>query len=343
MEGIKKVDVKIRRVDRASELDLLRFLAALLVLLYHYATQINPSTQAFIYPGLNSVFKYGFFGVEIFFMISGFVILLSALNKTPKQFILARMIRLYPAFWICVTLTALFSLLGAKEQMVTWGQYFANLTMLSHFFGIPDVDGAYWTLYVELRFYFLVFLIILLKKTQNIEPILGGWMLLTLLAIYLNQPAFFRFFLLTNWSPYFIAGALFFLIWQKGSSYVRIFGLFVCWFIAILTTLERAALEPAVVSKPIVVLLVSVLFIIFGVISSRRISSRFSKPWIFILGGVSYPLYLLHQNIGHLLYRLGISELHPWILLIGVSAFIMLLAYGVYRFERLLNSKMKNK
>lgn len=59
------------------------------------------------YPLLAQPAKYGYLGVELFFMISGFVILMTASNNSLKRFFISRAVRLYPAFWVCCTITFL--------------------------------------------------------------------------------------------------------------------------------------------------------------------------------------------------------------------------------------------
>src|SRR5688572_29637953 len=87
--------------DRIAELDLLRFLAAAAVVLFH-ATDWPTQTNL-----LRAAATFGFMGVPLFFMISGFVILMTAQNRSGLQFVNSRIARLYPSFWICVLLSAL--------------------------------------------------------------------------------------------------------------------------------------------------------------------------------------------------------------------------------------------
>ena len=86
---------------RVNEIDLLRFFAALAVAFYHYAFRGYAANNLSImpYPLLEPIAKYGFLGVELFFMISGFVILMTAASGSLKGFIVSRIVRLYPAVW----------------------------------------------------------------------------------------------------------------------------------------------------------------------------------------------------------------------------------------------------
>ncbi len=93
--------------SRVSELDLLRFFAAFSVLLYHYTFRGYAAGDMSImpYPLLAPISKYGYLGVDLFFLISGFVILMSASSGSLKRFAISRIVRLYPAFWVCCTVT----------------------------------------------------------------------------------------------------------------------------------------------------------------------------------------------------------------------------------------------
>jgi len=205
--------------DRYYELDFFRFFAAFSVVLYHYtfyryATKTLPIVE---YPVLGAVFKYGYLGVDLFFMISGFVILLTALNKDLKGFIVSRVIRIYPAFWVSVTLTALVVLLlddgASKLKLIT---YFANLPLIFGYFGIQLVDGVYWTLLLELNFYLLIGLMVFFKVEHKAIHFIFLWMVISIIHPYVGLPAFWVNFLILKWSSYFIAGAIFFLVRRDG-------------------------------------------------------------------------------------------------------------------------------
>src|ERR1700679_1685854 len=85
---------------RLLELDCLRGIAVTLVITFHFT--LNE-------PNLRRYFRFDCAGVELFFMISGFVIFLTIEKTTNyKDFLLSRFSRLFPAYWTCVTLTTLF-------------------------------------------------------------------------------------------------------------------------------------------------------------------------------------------------------------------------------------------
>ena len=145
--------------DRVTEIDLLRIIAALAVVFFHYTFRGYAAGDLSImpYPLLAPIAKYGYYGVDLFFMLSGFVILMTASNGSITKFVASRIARLFPAFWICCTITFVAILLiGGKHFSASLSQYLINMTMLNGFFDVPSIDGVYWTLFVEIKFYFLV-------------------------------------------------------------------------------------------------------------------------------------------------------------------------------------------
>jgi peptidoglycan/LPS O-acetylase OafA/YrhL len=115
----------LNQKSRVNEVDLLRFLAVIGVVFFHYAFRgyASEGMTTMPYP-LAPIAKYGYFGVHLFFIISGFVIMLSASSGNLRNFIISRIVRLYPAFWICCTITFLFVLImGAPRYTASFSQH----------------------------------------------------------------------------------------------------------------------------------------------------------------------------------------------------------------------------
>lgn len=125
---------------RFYEIDLLRFIAAISVVFFHYTYRgyaaDNYSPIPFLEIGHFT--RYGYLGVQLFFVVSGYVILLSVQGKTLRQFFLSRITRLYPAFWVAVTLTFLVKHFFTDTTMppvlhAGVGQYVFSMTMFQEF------------------------------------------------------------------------------------------------------------------------------------------------------------------------------------------------------------------
>lgn len=138
---------------RLTELDALRGIGALCVLVFHYSTRFHelfPQAEhvPFSFPGGN-------YRVLLFFTISGFAIFFTLDRiRNVADFVVNRFARLYPAYIVAMLLTLSIEYLGhVYALLVGPGAILANLTMLQGFAFIPEVDGAYWTLTVEIAFY----------------------------------------------------------------------------------------------------------------------------------------------------------------------------------------------
>ena len=86
-------------------IDFFRFLASVMVVVYHY---FSLNQILVISPDLKNYFKYGYLGVDFFFILSGFLIALSITNKSIFNFLSSRIRRLYPTYWISVIITSFF-------------------------------------------------------------------------------------------------------------------------------------------------------------------------------------------------------------------------------------------
>lgn len=144
---------------RLRSLDGLRALAALAVLCFHYR---------------ENVAYYGLMGAELFFVISGFVILMTLeRSNSLADFAVGRAGRLYPAYWISVAVAGLF--LWFTNQ-VSVGSVLLNATMLQGFFDRPNIIDPYWTLKYELLFYGVMAAIFWARRLSNIDSFALIWL-----------------------------------------------------------------------------------------------------------------------------------------------------------------------
>lgn len=216
---------------RLEALDALRGVAIISVMLYHYLTRYYQ-----IYPQENQIpvdFYNGKYGVQLFFMISGFVIFMSlARIKKPIDFIVHRFIRLYPTFWFSVLFTFLIVFIfGLPGREVSFIDMIINLSMIPGQFRIASVDGVYWTLLYELKFYFWMLIILTLKKTKYIENIAIYFMLFIIISIIIgfNDTLIYKvlnLIFIFDYMSFFISGIVFYKIFyneQSLKSYIMLF------------------------------------------------------------------------------------------------------------------------
>jgi peptidoglycan/LPS O-acetylase OafA/YrhL len=327
---------------RYYEIDLLRFIAALSVVLFHFtyrgyhADHLSPVD----YPALGAVFKYGYLGVELFFIISGYVVLLSAQGKTLGQFIISRITRLYPAYWVACTFTFLVQYLGKPAvPSPAWPAmleasartYVFNMTMFQNFLRVPDLDGVYWTLKVELVFYLVVALLIVTKSFRYLVPLLAAWVGY---CLYFGPVAFGRplsFLLFPRFAPFFIAGMVFYLIQTSQAARWKLYSLLLLSYVAALWSTKVVLTEMITVyQQPFSLIVawgaVTVFFSVFLLVINRQLQVGQAK-WLAWAGALTYPIYLLHHNVGYVAFqRLG-GLVPKYVLLPALLAAVFGLAY----------------
>lgn len=277
------------------ELDALRGIAALAVVFYHYFFRYN---EIYGHPDLYVDWSsYGKLGVQLFFMVSGFVIFwtLNRVNR-PLDFIVSRFSRLYPTYWVAVATTFFFIyVFTLPGREVTLGTALFNGLMFHGLFGVDDVDGVYWTLLVELTFYFWMFLFYYFSRLGWVELALAVIVIFSVLhsAQLIVVPSYvYKIFIMRD-IPQFLAGICIYKIVNVDKSKLQSI-LVLC--LCLISTLFIYSTQ--------IFIVFSFFYLIFYAAVSGKLKILSAKPLVF-LGGISYSLYLLHQNIGYILINIG--------------------------------------
>ncbi len=341
---------------RLYEIDLLRIVAALMVVAFHYSffAPMTMERAAFEFPELDGATRYGYLGVQLFLLISGFVILLSAERSSAADFAAARIGRLMPAYWAAASLTALVVAADGDPVMrVTFLDWAVNLTMLQQFVGVRHIDPVYWTLIVLVKFYALVALW-LLAAPRRFEPLLFGWLLLSGLSRFAPEAdgaalgsvlLLVDFVFEPHWAPFFVAGGLFCLAYRSGWTPLRGLGAFAACVLALLSAVDQtetyAALYAIALDVDVVIGVVFAFFALFYLIS-LRLFGWIAWPGFATAGALAYPLYLLHQRIGAIWFEEVAGDLPRYAALAIALACALALAGLVHRFvERTLGPRLR--
>lgn len=268
---------------RVPEIDGLRLLACLAVVLYHFFSASD----------VNSVTQFGYLGVNLFFMISGFVILWSAQETTLRSFLIARFTRLYPCFWLCIAFSLpLLAYAGKTHDLKT---IVANASMVGGLMDIPYINDVYWTLLVELKFYFLVGVLLFLRQADRIESWLVGWLVLCLVHTQISLHPALASLLIIPYAPLFIAGCVFYLIHSKGWTAKRLALIAGCCWLVLPWSVSQAGSFMAG-SGEVAATLMAGVFGVMALIASGRLRIR-SHRSIVALSALTYPLYLIHTPV----------------------------------------------
>jgi peptidoglycan/LPS O-acetylase OafA/YrhL len=365
--------------SRIAILDGFRALAILSVVLYLFFTRWTfPANSISLYPYNNryDYFKYGQYGVQFFFIISGFVILFTLENTTSfGAFWKRRFIRLFPsmlfASLITFTMVRLFD--AANIFPISHNVYnlIPGLTFLSpeflnnifHRFGINlnYMDGSYWSLWPEIQFYFFSSTLYYINK----EKFIRNFLVCSILLIVTDN--FFRNILSTNrlhltlpeslregyyaWSllnfnligylPFFCIGAHFYLLY-KNRQYENSYPLYVkiCFaFLLVYTVYSGIHWDTSLIYIIMILLFFCFLFLPGGL-------KIFENKIITNIGESSYFLYLLYDIIGTLLIYLLAKHFLPVGFIFTLILIFMLIVFSnffTFKIDRKIGKWLKSK
>jgi peptidoglycan/LPS O-acetylase OafA/YrhL len=308
---------------RLDALDGLRGVAILLVMGFHYFHHLeSPYYKSQLYPwgeyfSAVPVFKYGYLGVELFFIISGFVIALT-LEKSgsPLEFLLRRFVRIWPALLFSAILT--FFLLNLSDapfaltRRQMWPNFLPSLTLTPTMLWsgtFPHVDfvtGVYWSLVVEIRFYLIAALLFWGLSGKNFARNLTIFALVDcciwfLLRLVSPQTAeLYNVALVPEFMPWFAAGALFYEMYQNRISHRLAFAMLVAVFIPICISSTHYAIisRNPVVASAIAFVFLATFWLLIA--KNGHVNILQARPLVWV-GECSYSVYLFHYAVGMIL------------------------------------------
>jgi peptidoglycan/LPS O-acetylase OafA/YrhL len=279
---------------RYLELDALRGIAAVLVVFFHF-TMGRPEASL--------GFKFGATGVDLFFIISGFVIFMSLSKiRSVSDFWISRVSRLYPTYWAAVTFTFVIKTLHTDFALTQadWWQYVGNLTMFQFYLNLRDLDDSYWTMIIEMLFYGSIIAVFAVRLLWLVEPL--GVFASVLLAIASHFYSYHKFVYLPYYyipilpfAPLFFAGILFYKIQiTQKQVLMRSLALVACF--ASQCYLFKFGRSHDYISATEYGLVLSVYFGLFGLFVSNNLRVLVS-PLTLFLGKISFALYLIHEYV----------------------------------------------
>lgn len=297
--------------QRFRELDGLRGVAALAVVASHLTGGFD-SRHPELAPAVFD-FPVGAFGVQLFFIISGFVILLSARRATrPTDFIISRVSRLYPAYWISilVSVALVWSFSLQHFKMAPW-EIAVNFTMIQRWLLVPNFNEVYWTLAVEMQFYVIVLALLYLTRCRLTDKVVTNlsiiWLSVAVLVSVVAHPYAsgvnpqlvdlpIRILLnmtLAEYGPLFVFGMLIFISRQNEKIH-RLLP------VAAVVAVLNAWLLHAVYDGVVVVIII----VVFTFVAFRKKTRVLLLPPLLWFGKISYSLYIVHLIPGEIVIDL---------------------------------------
>lgn len=314
-----------------TSMECVRGLAALWVFLFHIADLIEAAC-----PGLNRIAEHGYYGVPIFFVVSGYCIFSAAQRcirerSASKYFLQRRLTRIFPTYWASIVVVMVLPYLmegiaSLKSGTMSWpDQAWMHYTLLDwagvatltkelvdHVTGTStgytSINAVYWTLAIEVQFYLIVYLAICFRR--HWLRLLAGISTLSIVAVSMHWFAWPGFFL--QFWPAFLCGIILRLAYGAGLTPQHFFGKYelpvsIVW-VGTSAVLFAVLTDRNDVSFTLVAMMFSLVQWGLGGIEKccsegglgspavRKIAASILMPFL-LLGQCSYSLYLLHGKL----------------------------------------------
>lgn len=271
-------------VDRAHfvTIDAMRGIAALAVCWFHL-TQI----KIFTLPKIVELSgRYGWLGVEMFFVISGFIIPYSLMRSGYHvssffRFIAKRSVRLDPPYLATIAIVLVYKCVTSRTYLhqgepfvINWKQLLAHLAYINAFVGYPWLQTSFWTLAIEFQYYIFSGLFFGFIARSDIWSSLGLYAFFVA-CVFLPKNAA----LLPTYLPIFLFGIVVFRFRCLGTTLTEfIAGLVLAYTLSVLADGGPSAVTG--LGSCLAILLIS-----------------YTNPILSFLGDISYSLYLTHELV----------------------------------------------
>ena len=327
--------------QRSGALDLFRFLAVLVVFFAHYTDTFN-----YIYNIVPANLKwapvthYATSVLLIFFMISGYVVTMTSMKRDLKDFLIARLSRIYPLFWISCIAAFILPRIIHQHTYLTYStvkQLLVNMTMMPQVFRYAMINPAFHTLFIELCFYFFIAFIILFKLWDKILIVFV--VILGYCVFYsLDSTPSLNIFI----SP-FIAGMLFYFIKIKYKPRWMLYTLLAVNYFCTITAgrvvviiLDDYYKNPHALSVWTMSAIITAVYILFYLITIPKPVIKNSKLTR-TLGEIAYPFYLFHLYFLYLYWYFS-KTIQPDLLVLSILGLILVISWAInFRVEKPLS------
>ncbi|WP_276480586.1 acyltransferase family protein [Paraflavitalea pollutisoli] len=305
-------------------IELLRGLASLMVCVFHLSngnTAFLPDSSP-----IKRIGEFGWVGVEIFFVISGFVIPYAMYTKRYQMssfwtFLKKRVIRIEPPYLVSIVLVLILGFVSTLSPyykgapfVVDWANVFSHLGYLNIFTGEAWLNPVYWSLAIEFQYYLLIALVFGLIISPNVAVRVAFFTVFAALSFLPVGPNKFIF----TYTPYFIAGILLF------QYFCQVIGSREFLVMVILNSLLLLYSQGIGLTMVVLATLAAIQYV-------KQVPRLLRN-----LGLISYSLYLIHVPIGGRIINISATLItNPLVreCMVFVAIVISLLfSIGFYRF-----------
>jgi peptidoglycan/LPS O-acetylase OafA/YrhL len=206
--------------------------------------------------------------------------------------------------------------------------------MLNDYLGFKNIDGVYWTLQAELKFYACVFLLLITGLFTRYTWWLPLWAILTLTHLAFGEPSIMGWFISPSYSPYFISGVCFYLLLTQKASPIIHLTLLTSTLMCLYQAHQQAPgfmMMSNTFDHIYAAIAVGGFHLIFIGIALGKFQLRAYSIYP-VLGGLTYPLYLIHNNAGKAIIDTASNFADPRLVTTLTSIAMLGLSYVIYRF-----------
>lgn len=327
---------------RLDYIDLLRIIGLSAVIFFHYFFNgiAKKKITSIEFSPFSDQVKYGYLGVSLFFMISGFVIQYSTQNRSFIAFWKRRILRLYPSYWLALLLIYfVLSLDFWRWDTPKFEKVRDALTMFPTAYNAEWMDATHWYLARELQFYLAISILLALGLSKKLPKIFPLWALFICIWNLLNLPHF-EIWYLNGYFALMAGGAIIFSIREWGFNRLQVAGLVASYIAAVDAESSKVAtlllVRNTQYSALVIALIITAIYLLM-LFTLAPLSSLVRGKWIAFGGSMTYPVYLIHGKLGGMSIQRLANDEDKYFTISIIFITVCVFAYGILKLDKIIS------